>query len=75
MENEPIRKEIDGVTFLATGKYYDGINKWVSHKLKEDDHEVIDYAARSISRLLPSNAVIMFTRTRCTERQRARISV
>lgn len=59
MENEPIRKEIDGVTFLSAGRYYDGINKWVSHKLKEDDNEVIDYAARSISRLLPSNAVII----------------
>ena len=30
-ENEPIRKEVDGIMFLSTGKYYDGINKWVSH--------------------------------------------
>lgn len=58
-ENEPIRKEIDGIMFLSTGKYYDGINQWVSHELKEGDIAAIDFAARAISRLLPSNAVII----------------
>lgn len=33
-ENEPIKTVSDGITFLSTGRYYDGINRWVAHKLK-----------------------------------------
>jgi len=58
-ENEPIKKEVDGILFISTGKYYDGINQWLSHELKKGDVAAIDYAARAISRLLPSNAVII----------------
>ena len=48
MENGPIRTEVDGITFLSTGRYYEGINQWVAHKLKEGDAEVFDYAARQM---------------------------
>lgn len=59
MENEPIRTEVDGITYLSTGRYYDGINQWVAHKLKEGDAEVFDYAARQMAKLLPNNAVLV----------------
>ena len=59
MENEPIRTEVDGITFLSTGHYYEGINQWVAHKLKEGDAEVFDYAARQMAKLLPKNAVLV----------------
>ena len=42
MENEPIRTEVDGITFLSTGHYYEGINQWVAHKLKEGDTDAFD---------------------------------
>ena len=59
MENEPIRTEVDGITYLSTGHYYEGINQWVAHKLKEGDAEVFDYAARQMAKLLPKNAVLV----------------
>ena len=59
MENEPIRTEVDGITFLSTGHYYEGINQWVAHKLKEGDVDAFDYAARQMSKLLPKNAVLV----------------
>lgn len=59
MENEPIRTEVDGITFLSTGHYYEGINQWVAHKLKEGDTDAFDYAARQMSKLLPKNAVLV----------------
>ena len=59
MENEPIRTEVDGITFLSTGRYYEGINQWVAHKLKEGDAEVFDYAARQMAKLLTNNAVLV----------------
>lgn len=31
-ENEPIKAVSDGITFLSTGRYYDGINQWVAHE-------------------------------------------
>ena len=58
-ENEPIKTVSDGITFLSTGRYYDGINQWVAHKLKEGDHDAMDYAARQIAKLLPQNAVLV----------------
>ena len=51
-ENEPIKIVSDGITFLSTGRYYDGINQWVAHKLKDGDNDAIDYAA--IASLSPS---------------------
>ena len=45
MGNEPIRTEVDGITFLSTELYYEGINQWVAHKLKEGNIEGFDYAA------------------------------
>lgn len=57
-ENEPIKTVSDGITFLSTGRYYDGINRWVAHKLKDGDNDAIDYAARQIAKLLPQNAVL-----------------
>ena len=59
MENEPIRTEVEGITLLSTGHYYEGINQWVAHKLKEGDAEVFDYAARQMAKLLPKNAVLV----------------
>ena len=59
MENEPIRTEVEGITFLSTGHYYEGINQWVAHKLKEGDAEVFDYAARQMAKLLPKNALLV----------------
>ena len=59
MENEPIRTEVDGITFLSTGHYYEGINQWVAHKLKEGDTDAFDYAARQMAKLLPKNAVLV----------------
>lgn len=58
-ENKPIKTVSDGITFLSTGRYHDGINQWVAHKLKDGDHDAIDYAARQIAKLLPQNAVLV----------------
>ena len=58
-ENEPIKTVSDGITFISTGRYYDGINRWVAHKLKDGDNDAIDYAARQIAKLLPQNAVLV----------------
>ena len=58
-ENEPIKTVSDGITFLSTGRYYDGINRWVAHKLKDGDNDAIDYAARQIAKLLPQNTVLV----------------
>ena len=46
MENESIRTEVDGITFLSTGHYYEGINQWVAHKLKEGDIGCYNFAAK-----------------------------
>lgn len=43
---QPVRTVSDGITFLSTGRYYEGINRWVAHKLKDGDNDAIDYAAR-----------------------------
>lgn len=59
MENESIRTEVDGITYLSTGHYYEGINQWVAHKLKEGDKDAFDYAARQMAKLLPKNAVLI----------------
>ena len=58
--NEPIKTVSDGITFLSTGRYYDGINRWVCHKIKEMDKDAINYAARNMAKLIPfSNAVLV----------------
>ena len=33
MEDEPIKVEVDGITYLSTGRYYEGINNLISHDL------------------------------------------
>ena len=58
-ENEPIKAVSDGITFLSTGRYYDGINQWIAHSIKEGDSDAIDYAARRMAPLVPANAVIV----------------
>ena len=58
-ENEPIRAVSDGITFLSAGRYYDGINQWVAHKIKEGDDDAIDYAARQMAAIIPANAVLI----------------
>ena len=59
MESEPIRTEVDGITYLSTGHYYEGINQWVAHKLKEGDTDCYKYAARQMAKLVPNNAVLV----------------
>jgi len=59
MENEPIRTEVDGITFLSTGHYYEGINQWVAHKLKEGDIDCFNYAAKQMAKMIPANAVLV----------------
>ena len=59
MESEPIRTEVDGITYLSAGHYYEGINQWVAHKLKEGDTDCYKYAARQMAELLPKNAVLV----------------
>ena len=58
-ENEPIKAVSDGITFLSTGRYYDGINQWIAHSIKEGDSDAIDYAARRMAPLVPANAVLV----------------
>ena len=58
-ENDSIKIVSDGIIFLSTGRYYDGINQWVAHKLKDGDNEAIDYAARQIGKLLPLDAILV----------------
>ena len=58
-ENEPIKAVSDGITFLSTGRYYDGINQWIAHSIKEGDSDAIDYAARRMAPLVPAHAVLV----------------
>lgn len=58
-ENEPIKAVSDGITFLSTGRYYDGINQWIAHSIKEGDSDAIDYAARRMAPIVPANAVLV----------------
>ena len=64
-ENESIKTVSDGITFLSTGRYYDGINRWIAHKLKDGDNDAIDYAARQISKAVT---------TKCGSRSNPRTS-
>lgn len=60
IENEPINIKVGNITFLAAGRYYDGINNWVCHKVKEMDSDAINYAARNMAKLIPfRNAVLV----------------
>ena len=59
MEDRIINMEIDGIRFISHGHYYDGINNWLCHKLKENDPQAIDYCARQLAKMLPKNAVIV----------------
>lgn len=59
MEDRSIDMEVDGIRFISHGHYYDGINNWLCHKLKENDPQAIDYCARQLAKMLPENAVIV----------------
>lgn len=59
MEDGSIDIEVDGIRFISHGHYYDGINNWLCHKLKENDPQAIDYCARQLAKMLPENAVIV----------------
>lgn len=59
MEDGIIDIEVDGIRFTSYGHYYDGINNWLCHKLKENDPQTIEYCARQLAKMLPENAVIV----------------
>ena len=59
MEDRTIDVEVDGIRFISHGHYYDGINNWLCHKLKENDPQAIAYCARQLAKMLPENAVII----------------
>ena len=58
MEDRTIDMEVDGLGFISHGHYYNGINNWLCHKLKENDPQAIEYCARQLAWMLPENAVI-----------------
>ena len=53
--------EKEGITYLYDGEYYDGIRQWCCHKLKENDHDVIDYVARQLAPLVPKDSILVPT--------------
>lgn len=57
--NEPIKAVSDGITFLSAGRYYDSINQWIAHSIKEGDADAIDYAARMMAAVVPANAILV----------------
>ena len=59
MEDRAIDMEVDGIRFISHGHYYDGINNWLCHKLKENDPQAITYCARQLVKMLPENAVVI----------------
>ena len=59
MEDRTIDMEVDGIRFISHGHYYDGINNWLCHKLKENDPQAITYCARQLVKMLPENAVVV----------------
>ena len=59
MEDRTIDMEVDGIRFISHGHYYDGINNWLCHKLKENDPQAITYCARQLVKMLPENAVVI----------------
>jgi len=59
MEDRTIDIEVDGIRFVSHGHYYDGINNWLCHKLKENDPQAIAFCARQLVKLLPENAVVI----------------
>lgn len=59
MEDRAIDMEVDGIRFISHGHYYDGINNWLCHKLKENDPQAITYCARQLAKMLPENAVVV----------------
>ena len=59
MEDRTIDVEVDGIRFISHGHYYEGINNWLCHKLKENDPQAITYCARQLVKMLPENAVVV----------------
>lgn len=58
-ENNHIKVEVDGITFLSTGRYYEGINNWVCHKVKELDHDALEFAARNMAKIIPTRQAVL----------------
>ena len=58
-KNDAIIAVSDGITFLSTGRYYDGINQWITHSIIEGDTDAIGYAARRMAAIVPANAVFV----------------
>ena len=58
-ENEPIKAVSGGITFLSTGRYYDGINQWIAHSIKEGDSDAIVSDTGGLPPLVPANAVLV----------------
>ena len=59
MEDRTIDIEVDGIRFISHGHYYDGINNWLCHKLKENAPQAIAHCARQLAKMLPENAVVI----------------
>jgi predicted amidophosphoribosyltransferase len=59
MEDRTIDVEVDGLRFISHGHYYDGINNWLCHKLKENDPQALAFCARQLVKMLPENAVLV----------------
>jgi len=59
MRNTPITVESDGITFMATGEYYDSPNRVAAHRIKNGVPEAIDEAARSMAVLVPQGSVLV----------------
>lgn len=59
MEDRTIDIEVDGIRFISHGHYYEGINNWLCHKLKENDPQAIAHCARQLAKMLPENAVVI----------------
>lgn len=59
MEDRSIDVEVDGIRLTSYGHYYDGINNWLCHKLKENDPQAIDHCTCQLAKMLPENAVIV----------------
>ena len=56
---ERIQIEVDGMTILSAGKYYEGNNRWVAHQLKDGNPKAIEYAAKKMAVIIPEGAVLV----------------
>lgn len=59
MINTPITVESDGITFMASGEYYDSPNRVTAHRLKNGEPEAMEEAARRMATLVPPGSVLV----------------